>query len=159
MKGFHYSTSETLCSWPGIDTVRLFCYNLQIILGWLCLLCSTLNFLNLHRTAPGIVRPATLVSCLPQLSSQFKRASNSVHEQSSFKSFAGYLDTANQYIRSKSQNLIPANCNLAFLQSFFFELRSEVMTVFIMQQYPFYHYNGNYSSTRYVKCDYQLEKN
>ncbi|CAH3177999.1 unnamed protein product, partial [Porites evermanni] len=27
----------------------------------------------------------------------------------------------------KSQNLIPANCNLAFLRSFFFELRSEVM--------------------------------
>lgn len=59
---------------PGqVLTQRLFYHNPQIILGRLCLLCSTLNFLNLYGTVPGIVCPATLVSCLPQVSSLIQK--------------------------------------------------------------------------------------
>ena len=105
-------------------TQRLFNHNPQIILGRLCLLCSTLNFLNLYGTVPGIVCPATLVSCLPQVSSLIQKGQQQCAAEF-FQEFCRVLGhTANQY---KSQNLIPANCNLAFLRSFFFELRSEVM--------------------------------
>ena len=110
---------------PGqVLTQRLFFHNPQIILGRLCLLCSTLNFLNLYGTVPGIVCPATLVSCLPQVSSLIQKGQQQCAAEF-FQEFCRVLGhTANQY---KSQNLIPANCNLAFLRSFFFELRSEVM--------------------------------
>lgn len=39
----------------------------------MCLVCSTLNFLKLYETAPGAGQPATLVSCLPQISSHFQK--------------------------------------------------------------------------------------
>lgn len=96
----------------------------KIILGQMCLLCSTLNFLNLYGTAPGTVRPATLVSCLPQISSQIQTGQQQCAAEF-FQEFCRVLGhTANQY---QSQHLIPTSCNLAFLRSFFFELRSEVM--------------------------------
>ena len=117
---------------PGqVLTQRLFYHNPQIILGRLCLLCSTLNFLNLYGTVPGIVwivHPATLVSCLPKVSSLIQKGATVCSRvlsrilQGTWTRLLG--DTANQY---KSQNLFPAICNLAFLRSFFFDLRSEVM--------------------------------
>ncbi|CAH3103269.1 unnamed protein product [Pocillopora meandrina] len=93
-------------------------------LGQMCLLCSTLNFVNAYKTAPGTVHPATLVSCLPQISSQIQKG----QQQCAAEFFQEYCrvlgNTASQY---QTQQLIPASCNLSFLQSFFFELRSEVM--------------------------------
>lgn len=110
---------------PGqVLTQRLFFHNPQIILGRLCLLCSTLNFLSLYGTVPGIVRPAALVSCLPQVSRLIQKGQQQCAAEffQEFYRVLGHI--ANQY---KSQHLIPANCNLAFLRSFFFELRSDVM--------------------------------
>ena len=120
-----WNSTYIISHFPGqVLTQRLFYHNPQIILGRLCLLCSTLNFLNLYGTVPGIVRPATLVSCLPQVSSLIQKGQQQCAAEF-FQEFCRVLEhTANQY---KSQNLIPANCNLAFLRSFFFELRSEVM--------------------------------
>ena len=106
------------------DRKAHFCYHPQIILGQMCLLCSTLNFMNLYETAPGTVRPATLVSCLPQISSQIQRVQQQCAAEF-FQEFCRVLGhTANQY---QILNLIPANCSLAFLRSFSFELRSEVI--------------------------------
>lgn len=90
----------------------------------MCLLCSTLNFVNAYKTAPGTVHPATLVSCLPQISSQIQKGQQQCVAEF-FQEYCRVLgNTAGQY---QTQQLIPASCNLPFLQSFFFELRSEVM--------------------------------
>lgn len=88
------------------------------------MVCSTLNFLKLYDTAPGVVRPATLVSCLPQINSQFQKGQQQCAAEF-FQEFCRVLGhTANQY---QTENLIPASCSLSFLRSFFFELRSEIM--------------------------------
>ena len=94
---------------------------LKINLGQMCLLCSTVNFLNLFGTAPGTVRPAT---CLPQIRSQIQMDQQQCAAEF-FQEFCRVLGhTANQY---QSKHLIPTGCNLAFLRFFFCEPRSEVM--------------------------------
>lgn len=114
----------TLHHWGLALTKRLLWYVPPTTLGHMCLPCSTLNFVNAYKTAPGTVRPATLVSCLPQISSQIQKG----QQQCAAEFFQEYCrvlgNTASQY---QTQQLIPASCNLFFLQSFFFELRSEVM--------------------------------
>lgn len=114
----------TVHHWGLALTKRLLCYVPLNTLGQMCLLCSTLNFVNAYKTAPGTVHPATLVSCLPQISSQIQKG----QQQCAAEFFQEYCrvlgNTASQY---QTQQLIPASCNLSFLQSFFFELRSEVM--------------------------------
>lgn len=90
----------------------------------MCLVCSTLNFLKLYETEPGLVRPAALVTCLPQINSQFQQGWQQCAAEF-FQEFCCVLGhTANQY---QTENLIPASCNLSFLHSFFFELQSEIM--------------------------------
>ena len=90
----------------------------------MCLVCSTLNFLRLYETAPGLVRPAALVTCLLQINSQLQQGQQQCAAEF-FQEFRRVLGhTANQY---QTENLIPASCSLSFLHSFFFELWSEIM--------------------------------
>lgn len=90
----------------------------------MCLVCSTLNFLKLYETELGLVRPAPLVACLPQINSQFQQGRQQCAAEF-FQELCRVLGhTANHY---QTENLIPASCNLSFLRSFFFELQSEIM--------------------------------
>ena len=80
------------------------------VLGGICWLCTT--------------RSADLVTCLPQINSQFQQG----QQQCAAEFFQEFCcvqgHTANQYQR---ENLIPASCNLSFLRLFLIELQSEVM--------------------------------
>ena len=87
-------------------------------------MCSTLNFLKLYETEAGFVCPAALVTCLPQINSQFQQGQQQCAAEF-FQEFCRVLGhTANQY---QTENLIPASCNLSFLRSFLFELQSEII--------------------------------
>lgn len=114
----------------------------KIILGQMCLLCSTLNFLNLYGTAPGTVRPATLVSCLPQISSQIQTGQQQCSRvlQSTWTHCKPVPKSA-----FNSYQLQPCLSAILFLWA------EEWSNVLIMQQYYFYYYNGNNSPTTHHK--------
>ena len=83
----------------------------KLVLGGMCLACSTLNFLRLYETAPGLVRPAALVTCLPQINSQFQQGQQQCAAEF-FQEFCHVLGhTAN--LQYQTENLIPVGCSLS----------------------------------------------
>ena len=90
---------------------------LQLFLGGTCLVYSSLSFLKLYETEPGLVHPTALVICLPHINSQFQQGEQKCAAEF-FQEFCRVLGhTANQY---QTENLIPASCNLSLLCSCLF---------------------------------------
>ena len=90
-------------------------------LGKKCLICCTLSVFKLYQTAPGVVRPTALLSCLPQMMRGFVKGS----QQCTVEFFQELLGENADHLQTIG--LIPRHCNLEFLNSFSISLSSEVL--------------------------------
>lgn len=93
-------------------------------LGKKCVICCTLSVLKLYQTAPGVVRPTPLLSCLPQMIKGFVKGSQQCTVEF-FQEFWRLLGENADHLQAIG--LIPRHCNLEFLNSFSISLSSEVL--------------------------------
>ena len=101
------------------------CYSFDIHAGTKCIVCSTLNVFKLYNGAPQVVRPAALLSCLPQImGAGFVKCSQQCAAEF-FQSLWRILEETAHYLQST--HYIPQNCSLEFLNSFSFSLSSEIL--------------------------------
>lgn len=82
-----------------------------------------MNFFKLYKTAPGVVRPSPLLSCLPQIITSFQKGSQQCAAEF-LQEFWRMLGENADHLQS--MGLIPTKCNLEFLKSLRFSLKSEV---------------------------------
>ena len=92
--------------------------------GKKCVVCCTLSVLKLYQTAPGLVRPAALLSCLPQIISGFAKGSQQCTAEF-FQEFWRLLGENADHLQAIG--LIRKNCSLEFLNSFSISLSSEIL--------------------------------
>ncbi|XP_028415722.1 ubiquitin carboxyl-terminal hydrolase 23-like [Dendronephthya gigantea] len=92
--------------------------------GTKCILCSTLSVFKLYNGASQVVRPAALLSCLPQIMSGYVKGSQQCSAEF-FQSFWTILEEKAHHLQSTE--LIPQYCSLEFLNSFCFSLNSEIL--------------------------------
>ena len=108
--------------------IVIFCndiwYSFDSHSGTKCIICSTMNVFKLYNGAPQVVRPAALLSCLPQIMSGFVKGSQQCSAEF-FQSFWRILEEKAHHLQST--DLIPRYCSLEFLNSFCFSLRSEIL--------------------------------
>ena len=100
-------------------------YNLyDFTTGKKCVVCSTMNVFKLYQTSSGVVRPTSLLSCLPQMIRGFVKGSQQCAVEF-FQEFWRLLGEDAHHLQDR--NLIPRQCSLQFLNSFFISHSSEVL--------------------------------
>ena len=95
-------------------------------LGQSCVLCSTILFMQGYKTQKchGVLRPASLVAQLDKISTTYKPGMQQCAAEF-FQDYVRVMDnTANDLY---ANGIIPSKCDISFLKSFIFSLRSEVL--------------------------------
>ena len=84
----------------------------------------TLGFFKPYKKEPAVVRPSSLLSCLPQIISGFQRGS----QQGAAEFLQGFWRLLGENAdHLQTIGLIPKTCNLEFLRSLYFTVKSDIL--------------------------------